>query len=31
VIAIDAEGRIVGRLVGRGDEASWEALAAKLR
>jgi hypothetical protein len=31
VVAIDAEGRIVGRLQGRGDDASWEALAAKLR
>jgi hypothetical protein len=31
VVAIDAEGRIVGRLQGLGSEASWEALAAKLR
>jgi hypothetical protein len=31
VVAIDAQGRIVARLQGLGDEASWEALAAKLR
>jgi hypothetical protein len=31
VVAIDAQGRIVGRQVGLGDEAEWEALAERLR
>jgi hypothetical protein len=31
VVAIDAQGRIVGRHIGLGNEALWEALAAKLR
>jgi hypothetical protein len=31
VVAIDAEARIVARLQGLGNEAGWEALAAKLR
>jgi len=30
VIVVDAEGRIVASLEGRGDEESWEALAAQL-
>jgi hypothetical protein len=29
VIAIDAEGRIAGSFEGGGDDAAWEALAAK--
>jgi hypothetical protein len=30
VIVIDREGRVVTSLEGRGDQASWEALAAEL-
>jgi hypothetical protein len=30
VIAIDAEGRIAGSFEGGGDDAEWEALAAKI-
>jgi hypothetical protein len=30
VIVIDRQGRIVASHEGRGDEASWEALAAQL-
>ena len=29
VIAIDKEGRIVGSFEGGGDDAAWEALAAR--
>jgi hypothetical protein len=30
VIVVDREGRVVASLEGRGDEESWEALAAQL-
>jgi hypothetical protein len=30
VIVVDAEGRIVTTFEGRGDEATWEGLAAQL-
>jgi hypothetical protein len=30
VVVVDAEGRIVADLEGRGDEESWAALASQL-
>jgi hypothetical protein len=30
VIVVDAKGRILDSLEGRGDEESWSALAARL-